>query len=173
MEQLGEYLQRLRLQSDRSRRWVAKQSKTLYPTDPQRQISHSQLRQLEGGHQARPNPLKLRTLAEIYGADYRELMSMAGFLDAQDVGGEGATAGGPDATQPGGDRTELARARELLLFLAERGIRPLYFVQSLMALEEESLQIINRLITTLSVKERRARSTEAPAKERSTSVESG
>ena len=82
MTSLGNYLKQLRKQQDRSRRWVERQTRILYPDDRKRQISHSYLRQIEEGLRERLHPLKLQSLAEVYGIDYKKLLEVAGYLES-------------------------------------------------------------------------------------------
>jgi len=79
MSKLGEYLKQLRKEKDRPRRWVERQSKIIYPNDKRMYVSHCYLRQIEEGIQDKPSAIKLKTLAEIYKADYNELMRLAGY----------------------------------------------------------------------------------------------
>jgi transcriptional regulator with XRE-family HTH domain len=150
MTRLGSYLKQLREQKDRSRHWVERQSRLLYPEEKERQISHSYLRQIEEGMRERPNPLKLQTLAEAYGVDYRRILGAAGYLTDE------FTSLGPDTLQEGkrgGQEADLALAHRLIDWLENRGLHSGYFMNSIMRLSDESLHLVNRLITTLSVQE--------------------
>ena len=141
MTDLGRELRRLREGVARSIRWVERRSKQAYPAERGRQISHTYLRQIEEGIQCRPSPGKLRTLAEIYGVEYQHLLTLAGILDSLPADADGT--GDPDmAERP---------VRELCRRLQSQGIRPEYFMKAVTDLPDESLSIVHRLITTLSV----------------------
>lgn len=143
----GAHLKQFREARDRSRRWVEKQARALYPNDRERQICHSYLRQIEEGRIARPNPLKLKSLAEIYGVDYREVLAKAGYLDPELRDQQEVTARPPRV------RT-LELAAEMVDWLEANHVHPDYFINAVMGLTAESLHIVSRLVTTLSVHER-------------------
>jgi transcriptional regulator with XRE-family HTH domain len=158
MSQLGAYIKHLRAEHDRSRRWVEKRSRELYPQDRERHISHSYLRQIEEGMRDRPNPLKLQTLAEIYGVEYSVLLAVAGYLESQTAAPQpGVEVAGEPVEGGAKPESRLEAARRLIEWLEKRGIHSEYFMNSIMGLSEESLHIVNRLITTLSVQERQLR----------------
>ena len=137
MTELATELQRLRSDFGRSIRWVARRSEELHPADRQLRISHTYLRQIEAGVRTRPSPPKLQTLAEIYGVDYQRLLSLAGYLEKATSGKEGESL-----------------SEALYRRLQAEGIRPEYFVHALLDLSSDSLSIVYRLITTLSIQGR-------------------
>lgn len=155
MPALGTYLKGLRESRDRSRRWVEKKSRELYPKDKERHISHSYLRQLEEGIRDNPAKPKLHTLAEIYGVPPRQILVAAGYL-----GGEEETPL-PIPAAPGNQEPRQELTGRLFEFLEGGGIHPEYFINSLMGLSSDSLYIVNRLVTTLSVKEKQLQKQEA------------
>ena len=150
MTPLGPFLKHLRQQHDRSRRWVERKSKELFPRDKVRHISHSYLRQIEEGLREGPNPLKLKTLAKIYRIDYAELLHRAGYLD--DELATLAQSGQEMAAQSA--ETRLEKARQLIEHLENQGIRPEFFLNGILGLSAESLQLISRMVTTLSLQEK-------------------
>jgi transcriptional regulator with XRE-family HTH domain len=158
MAKLGMLLKQIREEKDRSKRWVERRSKDLYPEERERHISHTYLRQLEAGTQRRPNPLKLQTLAEVYQVEYRQLLAAVGYLEEE----EEKEAVGEDLDGIG-DRTRAELARKLFARLERQEIRPEYFLNAVLNLSEESLSIVHRLITTLSVQSRRRQTREKSA----------
>lgn len=152
MSDLGLYLKQLRQQRDRSRRWVERQSRQRYSAERERQISHSYLRQLEEGVRERPNPLKLQTLAEIYEVDYEQLLARAGYLEP--AGSRRSLAAVLPATQPSVSAELLT---EVTRCLDEHGVHPEYFLRSLTGLSRNSLALVSRLVTTLSIQESQPR----------------
>lgn len=146
MSDLGRYLKQLRMSQDRSRRWVEKRSRELYPKDKERHISHSYLRQLEEGIRDNPAKLKLHTLAEIYGVPPGQVLAAAGYLE----GGQEMPLPA-SASQGSEERHELAG--KMFDLLEGGGIHPEYFIRAMLGLSQDSLYIVNRLVTTLSVKE--------------------
>ncbi len=157
---LGDFLKRVRVGKDRSIRWVERQSKASHPGEKERQISHTYLRQIEEGVQAKPNPAKLRTLAEIYGVDYSVLMAKAGYLEPETgTGHETAREAGQHS-----DQAKLVLAREMFARLESQGIRPEYFMRGVIGLAQESLQIIHRLITTMAIQGKGRRTRESQSK---------
>ena len=149
MSILGDSIRQLRTQQDRSRRWVERRSREMYPEQKDRQISHSYVQHLEEGRREKPSPLKLQTLAKILEGDYGELMRQAGYL----------TPGNEfmDDTRSPTVSPQTALAESLFTWLKARHTTPDYFIQNLMALSDESLAIVTRLVTSLSVQERRLR----------------
>ncbi|HJP31737.1 MAG: helix-turn-helix transcriptional regulator [Candidatus Latescibacteria bacterium] len=135
MSELGQELVRLRKNATHSIRWVARRSRELYPETNARHISHTYLRQIEQGLQKHPSPEKLRTLAEIYGADYEILLRLAGYLTE-------STTSIPHSN---------ALVETVVRRLRAEGIRPEYFLQAVADLSSDSLAIVSRLITTLSI----------------------
>ena len=131
---LGRALQCLRDRKGLSRRQVAERSRELWPDEPDRQISHAYVRHLEVGLRKQPNPIKLQVLAQIYDAEYVDLLAAAGYLDTEAAGGV-----------PWPQRLEGLLARE--------GIRPEYFVTGLQKLSSESFHVVNRIITSLGIQE--------------------
>ena len=127
MADLGTYLRQLREQKERSRRWTERQSRLLFPKEKARQISHAYLRQIEEGKRVNPNPLKLKTLAELYGVDHRQVLAAAGYLESEIT----------DLTLPEADTAlepKLALARRMIEFLESRGIHSEYFMNSVLGL---------------------------------------
>lgn len=153
MSDLGTYLRQLREQKERSRRWTERQSRLLFPKEKARQISHAYLRQIEEGKRINPNPLKLKTLAELYGVDYRQVLAAAGYLESEITGLALPETG--TALEP-----KLELARKVIEFLESKGIHSEYFMNSVLGLNDESVHVINRLITTLSIQEKKLREKE-------------
>lgn len=151
MAALADKLKQLRSERSRSRLSVERESRQRYPEERERHVSHSYLRQMEEGLRARPNPLKLLTLAEIYGVSYRELMVAAGYLE--DVGQALEAASLPATSAPAWtDRDELvSSARE---WLEVNGVHFDYFLRALTRLSRESLVLTNRLVTGWAIKEK-------------------
>lgn len=158
MSALGRHLRQLRQQRDRSRRWVERQSRIRYPAEKERHISHSYLRQIEEGLRERPNPMKLQTLAEIYAVDYHELLAVAGYLKRE--------AHDPPAAEPDPGQADQQPHRALVdqatEWLEGNGIRSEYFLRSLTGLSKESLALVSRLVTTLSIQEKQLKGDKAP-----------
>ena len=142
MSDLGNYVRELREQADRSTRWVARQSMELYPDDTERQISFSYLRQIEEGIPKRPSPLKLQTLAQIYGVDYMRVYSVARYLD--DEMARMAAIASTD-----GLKSSLETVMSMNEFLESRGIVPEDFIRNLMSLSPNSFHIISDLLRVL------------------------
>ncbi|MBI2108158.1 helix-turn-helix domain-containing protein [Candidatus Woesearchaeota archaeon] len=142
MSDLGDYLRQSREHTDRSRRWVERQSRELYPDDTERQISFAYLRQIEEGRIRRPNPLKLQTLARIYGVDYMRIYSIAGYLDdeMQRMAARASTDG---------LESNLETVMRMNEFLESRGIVPEDFIRNLMLLSPNSFHIISDLLRVL------------------------
>lgn len=153
MPNLGTYLRQLREQKERSRRWVERQSRLLFPKEKAKHISHAYLRQIEDGKRINPNPLKLKTLAELYGVDHRQVLAAAGYLDSEITDLALPEAG--TALEP-----KLELAKKVIEFLESKGIHSEYFMNSVLGLNDESVQVVNRLITTLSIQEKRLREKE-------------
>jgi transcriptional regulator with XRE-family HTH domain len=149
MNQLGVYLKHVRNQQSRSRLWAERQSRAFYPDEKKRQISHSYLRRIEEGVQDKPHPLKLHTLAELYGVDYRKLFALAGYLESASFI--------EDIVPPARTHSQIALAEKTIEFLESKGIHSAYFLNSLMELSDESLHLLNRLLTTWSLQERQLR----------------
>ena len=116
-------------------RHVAKRSKELYPADKRFQLSHTYVRKMEEGSYEAPSPFRMRTLARIYEVSYEDLLNRAGYLDSN------------LNAKPGYDRT----AANLEDHLKKNGIKPEYFIQALLSLGKESLSLVNRTVTVLSV----------------------
>jgi transcriptional regulator with XRE-family HTH domain len=152
MTTLGNLLKKLRQERGCSRRWIERRSQELYPEDKRHHLSHTYLRQLEEGIQQNPNPLKLKTLANIYSIDTRELLAAAGILDA-------GRAVGQSVQQPGAVEDALQapaqtdKARQVMDDLKDKGIQAEYFFNHLMNLNDESLQLIQRLMVQMSTQE--------------------
>lgn len=155
MSKLGRHLKQLRLDRDRPRRWVERQSKARYPHSRECHVSHSYLRQMEEGVRQRPNPRKLQTLAEIYEVDYRELMAAAGYLDA-------AESSLPVLSFESGEQ-DLDDQQKLVAttknWLESNDIHFSYFLRGLTSLSKDSLVLVNRLVTTLGIQEKQLGST--------------
>ena len=83
LKELGKYLKEQRERADRSLRWVERTSHALYPDEPERGISNAYLYQIEQGLETAPNPLKLKTLAQIFKVDYMYLLELAGYLKGE------------------------------------------------------------------------------------------
>lgn len=172
MSRLGSFLQQTREQQDRSRRWVERQSKILY-TSRSRQISHSYLREIEAGRSENPSPDKLLTLSQIYGIEPAEILRMAG----HDIGEVIAPRGReqpPDPAEPqaGVDTAPRSAAApslehtwKAMEHLRSHGINPSYFLNAISQLGGTSLQLLSRLVTTLSVQEAAARDTKGRRQE--------
>lgn len=159
MSKLGEYLKALRQQRDRSRRWVERQSRTRYASDRQRQVSHSYLGQIEEGVCERPSPLKLQTLAEVYEVDYGELMAAAGYLESW-----AKVSLVPEPSEQPEDQPEQeGLVREAMAWLERNGVHSAYFLRSLTGLSNESLNLVNRLVTSLSIHEKQLEREDAPS----------
>lgn len=77
---LAAYLKEVRTKLDLSTNYVSDESKRRYPRNRQRQISFAYLCSMERGEVMEFSPLKLKTLAEIYGQDYLYLLYLAGIL---------------------------------------------------------------------------------------------
>jgi transcriptional regulator with XRE-family HTH domain len=147
MSQLGDYLKTLRSHSDRSRRWVERQSRRLYPEEEERWISHSYLRQLEEGIQNNPSLPKLRTLAQIYEVDLKKVLVHIGYYEDEVIVAPEPPAPGPAGTTSNASR--LALAQELVAWLERRGLNPEELMLGVMGLDDESLQMVYRLLKTL------------------------
>ena len=80
MEKLSDYLRQVREKLGLSTHFVSDESKRLYPRNKQRQISFPYLSSMERGVVKEFSPLKLKTLAEIYGENYLYLLYLAGIL---------------------------------------------------------------------------------------------
>lgn len=80
MENLAEYLKKVRESKDIGSHFVEDESKRLYPKDKKRQISFSYLCAIERGTAKDISPLKLKTLSEIYDESYLYLLYLAGIL---------------------------------------------------------------------------------------------
>ena len=80
MEKLSQHLRQVREKLNLSTHQVADESKRRYPRDKQRQISFPYLSSMERGEVKEFSPLKLKTLAEIYGENYLYLLYLAGIL---------------------------------------------------------------------------------------------
>lgn len=80
IERLAAYLKEVRTKLELSTNYVSDESKRRYPKSKQRQISFAYLCSMERGEVMEFSPLKLKTLAEIYGQDYLYLLYLAGIL---------------------------------------------------------------------------------------------
>ncbi|MCC7262503.1 MAG: HAD-IIA family hydrolase [Candidatus Latescibacteria bacterium] len=100
MNQFGEFILKQRQLKDRSRRWVERQSKLLFPDEPERHISHVYLKQLEEGRSSNPSLLKLRTLSAILGINEKKLLGVAGYFDEAPEEDQGETAPSSKKDQP-------------------------------------------------------------------------
>jgi len=125
----------------------------LYPEEKERHISHSYLRRIEEGLQEKPSPLKLQTLAELYGVDYRKLLAIAGYLDS----GLPVEEGEIEHTARSEVQSKLELAEKMIEWLEGKGIHSAYFMSSVIELSDESLHLLNRLLTMLSLQERQLR----------------
>lgn len=162
MSQLGKLLKQLRQDLDRSRLWVERQSRQRHPNDKERHISHSYLRQLEEGMRQYPNPLKLQTLAELYQAEYGQLMAVAGYLDP------------PSATPPSSSTlpsSEPDAAQAARKWLEANGVNFDYFLRGLTGLSKDSLALVSRMVATWSIKERQIQNADAHADRQTTADE--
>lgn len=80
VKKLAAYLKEVRTKLDLSTNYVSDESKRRYPKNRQRQISFAYLCSMERGEVMEFSPLKLKTLAEIYGQDYLYLLYLSGIL---------------------------------------------------------------------------------------------
>lgn len=80
MDKLVMHLKKVRENLKVTTRWVSDESKRRYPRNKQRQISFAYLCSMERGDVKEFSPLKLKTLAEIYGENYLHLLYLAGIL---------------------------------------------------------------------------------------------
>ncbi|MGC8595229.1 MAG: hypothetical protein ACP5US_07855 [Candidatus Kryptoniota bacterium] len=81
IKQLERYLRKVRENKGLSAKDVEDETKRRYPRDKRRQISFSYLCLIERGKVKEICPLKLKTLAEIYGENYLYLLYLAGYLN--------------------------------------------------------------------------------------------
>jgi|GEM_PF-4134139 transcriptional regulator with XRE-family HTH domain len=80
-KQLARYLRKVRETMGLSAKDVADETKRRYPRDKRRQISFSYLCLIERGRVKEIFPMKLKSLAEIYGENYTYLLYLAGYLN--------------------------------------------------------------------------------------------
>ena len=85
MDKLAIYLKQVREKLKLSTRDVAEEAKRKYPHNKQRQISFPYLNRMESGKVKEFSPLKLKTLAEVYGENYLYLLYLAGILPEQHI----------------------------------------------------------------------------------------
>lgn len=81
IKKLERYLKKLREQEGLSAKDVEVETRKRYPRNKRRQISFSYLCLIERGQVKEICPLKLKSLAEIYGENYLYLLYLAGYLN--------------------------------------------------------------------------------------------
>lgn len=136
-------------------RYVENQSKTFFPHERKRYISHTYLRKLEEGQYETPSPIKLKTLARIYGIDYPELLALADYVESK-AAPTIQTQGSPEkkTSRTNGGPLNAEIVRKLRHHLETNGVRAEYFFSALLSLSRKSLSVINRLVSVMSVQER-------------------
>lgn len=80
-ETFGTYLLRLRESREMSIRGVEEKIIKLFPEDKHAHLSYSHLNKIEKDVSSPPSPAKLRSLAKIYGENYKFMLYKAGYLD--------------------------------------------------------------------------------------------
>jgi transcriptional regulator with XRE-family HTH domain len=79
MKQLGFFLRKLRKSKRLTMAAVAKKIREKHPKERHYWLSVSNLSWIENGKIAVPSPLMLKALAEVYGIDYHEIYTLAGY----------------------------------------------------------------------------------------------
>lgn len=104
----------------------------------------------------RPNPLKLLTLAEIYEVEYADLMSAAGYLCSER---SHQHVPGPEEAHEGSESLQslVDAAKD---WLEGNGVHFSYLLRGLTGLSRESLALVSRLVTTLSIQEKQLKGSE-------------
>jgi len=151
---LGRFLKQIRQEKRLSMRHVEHQSKATFPRDKKRHISHTYLRKLEDGAYETPSPLKLKTLALIYGIEYSDLLRLADYLEGRPETSRTQHATEKKTSQAGPDVVNPEIAGHLKNHLEGNGIHADYFFQALLSLSKTSLSVVNRLVSVMSVQER-------------------
>ncbi|MSS72371.1 MAG: XRE family transcriptional regulator [Candidatus Latescibacteria bacterium] len=154
---LGQFLKQIRQEKEFSMRHVEHQSKVTFPDDKKRHISHTYLRKLEEGRYETPSPLKLKTLALIYGVEHSELLRLADYLEGRSGTPVRAQQVAEKTPQENPDLFNPEIASKLRNHLEANGIHADYFFQSLLSLSKTSLSVVNRLVSVMSVQEREIR----------------
>ncbi len=83
----GIYLRHLRESRELNLRAVEEKIIKLFPDDKHAHLSHSHLNQIEKDNASPPSPLKLKSLAKIYGENYEFMLYKAGYLERNPLAG--------------------------------------------------------------------------------------